>query len=168
MIIRCAVEADCGQINTIYNWYIEHTNVTFDVELWSLEQRVEWFAQFNEPESVYSLVVADGADGISGFALNGRFRPKVAYNSSTVVTIYTAPQSKVKVLGSQLYSTLFDRIAETSLHRAYAIIALPNDASIRLHQKFGFTHIGTLDQVGTKFEQRIDVAWYQKKLETVE
>ncbi len=161
LVIRSGVLADASSINRIYNHHVEHTTITFDIEPWSLDRRRDWIRAFASP---YFLLVAEQAGVIVGFAHNGKFRPKAAYDSSTDVTVYTNTESAPKGTGSALYRSLFDHIGTTDLHRAYAIIALPNDASIRLHEKFGFRHVGTLDEVGTKFGRRINVAWYERAL----
>jgi phosphinothricin acetyltransferase len=155
---------DAVAINQIYNWYVENSTVTFDIKPWTLQKRQTWFEQFLTPSKRYNLMVALEHNRVVGFAYNGQFRTKAAYDSSTEVTVYTHHDDAPGGTGSRLLEKLFKRIANTDLHRAYAVIALPNDASIRLHKKFDFKHIGTLDQVGTKFNRRIDVAWYQKHL----
>lgn len=153
---------DAASINRIYNHFVNRTTVTFDIEPWPLEQRQAWVDGFASP---YFLLVAEQAGRVTGFAHNGRFRPKAAYDSSTDVTVYTAPGEARPGTGSALYRALFSQLQSTGLHRAYAIIALPNDASVRLHEKFGFRHVGTLHEAGTKFDRRIDVAWFEKPLD---
>ena len=148
-------------INALYNHYVEHSVFTFDVVPWEESRRRTWISEnFSKPP--YFLLVAEWRGEIVGFACNGRFRPKAAYDSSTEVTVYTRPGQTPEGTGTRLYDALFGRIAATSLHRAYAVIALPNPASIRLHENFRFRHVGTLEQVGTKFGRRVDVAWYEE------
>ncbi len=165
MLVRDGRPQDAEHINQIYNWYVEHSTATFDLEPWSLERRQKWMEQFFIGDSPHHLVVALHQDNVIGFAYNGQLRNRPAYGSSTEVTVYTLHDEAPKGTGSQLFKKLFNLIAKTDLHRAYAIIALPNEASIRLHEKFGFTRVGLLDQVGTKFDRRVDVAWYQKRLD---
>ena len=148
-------------VNEIYNHYVEQTAITFDLEPWDVARRQQWVAQFRSPNF---FLVAEHQGQVVGYANNGKFRPKAAYDSSTEVTVYTAPHCSLRGVGSALYHALFQHIGGTSLHRAYAGIALPNDPSIRFHEKFGFRHIGTLTEVGTKFGRRVDVAWYEKAL----
>jgi phosphinothricin acetyltransferase len=176
LLVRRGSLDDCAAINDIYNWYVDNSTITFDTRPWDVPRRELWLQQFlpgngrqDDPgQSLYHLVVATRGDQLLGFAYNGSFRPRDAYRSSTEVTIYTRaesdPGSASPGIGSHLYNELFKHINNTPLHRAYAIIALPNDPSIRFHKKFGFNHIGTLSEVGTKFGRRIDVAWYEKPL----
>ena len=164
MDIRFATADDAAGINRIYNWYIQNTAITFDIEDWPLERRRQWIDQFNQPGSYHYLLVMVVADELVGFAYNGAFRSRAAYASSTEVTIYMDHRTKGKGYGRKLYDRLFSLIQQTPLHRAYAVIALPNPASIRLHEVLGFVHIGTLNEVGSKFGRYHDVAWLEKKL----
>jgi len=165
VVVRPGAVADAENLNQLYNWYVANSVITFDIEPWSLSKRLDWIANFNNNNNPHHLFVAEQNGGLCGYACNGQFRPKAAYGSSTEVTVYTDPNGVPRGTGSLLYSVLFDAIKATSLHRAYAIIALPNDTSIRLHKKFGFREVGTLDQVGTKFGKRINITWFEKTLD---
>ena len=100
---------------------------------------------------------------IIGFACNTAFRARPAYRLSTETTVY-ADIDAPRGVGAALYRRLFELIARTSLHRAYAVIALPNARSVALHERFGFMHVGAANQVGHKFGKFVDIAWYEKKL----
>jgi phosphinothricin acetyltransferase len=91
---------------------------------------------------------------------------KPAYDTSVEVTIYLAPDAGGCGVGTRLYKALFEALADEDLHRAYAGIAQPerNEASVRLHERFGFRHVGTYREVGRKFGRYWDVAWYEKEL----
>lgn len=80
------------------------------------------------------------------------------------MSVYCAPEAAGRGIGTLLYTSLFEALDGEDLHRAYAGIALPNEASARLHTRFGFRHVGTYEQVGRKFGKYWDVAWYEKKL----
>jgi phosphinothricin acetyltransferase len=105
-----------------------------------------------------------GAQGILGYATSGPFRPKPAYATSVETTVYVAPDSGRRGIGTLLYKALFEALADEDLHRAYAGVAQPNDASTRLHERFGFRHVGTYREAGRKFGRWWDVAWYEKEL----
>ena len=162
--VRAAAANDAPAINRIYNHYVRNTAITFDIEPWSTQRRKIWIDEFADPESPYHAVVAELDGKIIGFAYNSRFRPRAAYRLSTETTVYTEPQSRVRGIGTALYQDLFKRIEQTELHRAYAVIALPNPRSIAFHQKFGFSPIGTLHEVGRKFDRYVDVTWFEKAL----
>ncbi|MFD8547431.1 GNAT family N-acetyltransferase [Streptomyces sp. NPDC059649] len=99
-----------------------------------------------------------------GYATSSAFRPKAAYAPSVEVTVYCAPEAAGRGVGTLLYEALFEALAKEDVHRAYAGITQPNEASTRLHTRFGFRHIGTYTEVGRKFGRYWDVAWYQKDL----
>jgi phosphinothricin acetyltransferase len=80
------------------------------------------------------------------------------------VTVYLAPHAGGRGIGTLLYTALFEALAEEDVHRAYAGVAQPNEASTRLHERFGFRHVGTYREVGRKFGRYWDVAWYEKDL----
>lgn len=164
-LVRYGRLEDAAQINQIYNWYVENSTITFDLAPWTLARRQEWMGPFLSKATTFHLVVAEHHGSLAGFAYNAGFRVKAAYDSSTEVTVYTHKDHVLKGIGSSLFEKLFEYIEHTNLHRAYAGIALPNEASIRLHEKFGFEKVGLFEHVGTKFGRRIDVAWYQKRLD---
>ncbi len=171
--IRAATTADAAAINRIYNHYIRHTTITFDTEPWSAARRRRWLAEFatesNPPgnptaTTPYHALVAEADGGVLGFAHNSPLRPKAAYRRATETTIYTNPHNPLRGIGTQLYAALFAALESTDLHRAYAIIALPNPRSLKFHRRFGFTPVGTLSEVGYKFGRYVDVTWLEKAL----
>ncbi len=162
--VRAAVAADAGAINRIYNHYVRNTVITFDLEAWDTQRRAAWLEEFAGAENPYHALVSELHGEVTGFAYNSRFRPRAAYRLSTETTIYTDPEKPPHGAGGALYQTLFQRIQKTNLHRAYAVIALPNPRSIAFHHHFGFAPIGTLHQVGHKFGRYVDVAWFEKPL----
>ncbi len=105
-----------------------------------------------------------GEGALLGYATSSSFRHKAAYAPSVEVTAYCAPHAVGRGIGTLLYTALFEALADEDVHRAYAGITQPNEASTRLHTRFGFRHIGTYTEVGRKFGRYWDVAWYQKDL----
>lgn len=162
--VRTAAVTDAAAINRIYNHYVRNTSTTFDLEPWSTKHREAWIAEFAGDENPHHAVVTELDGEITGFAYNSGFRHRAAYRLSTETTIYTDPENQARGTGTALYETLFQRIEKTGLHRAYAVIALPNPRSIAFHRRFGFASIGTLHQVGHKFGRYVDVTWFEKKL----
>lgn len=193
-LIRAARIDDAAAINRIYNHYIRHSAITFDIEPWSIERRRDWLAGFidgddgdnngdgdngdggdnggdnsdgdnnGDDNDIYHALVAELDGGIAGFAFNHAFRAKPAYRRATETTVYAAADHQARGIGGALYAELFRRIESTNLHRAYAVIALPNSRSIALHRRFGFTRIATFSEVGYKFNKYIDAAWFEKAL----
>lgn len=164
-LIRAACEADFGAILEIYNHYVVTSHVTFDIRPLPASERRAWFDSFR-PAGPYRLWVAEHADGIQGYACSTRLRPKPAYDVSVETTIYMTSAAQGHGLGRRLYRALLDSLEEAGLHRAFAAIALPNPASIALHERLGFRLVGCLGEVGYKFGRFWDVAWYERSLKT--
>lgn len=164
MQIRKGQSGDLPRLLEIYNHYVEHTHITFDVEPASLEARQTWFETFSE-EGPYRLLVAESKGHVCGYASSGEFRVKPAYAQSVETSIYLAPDVRGSGTGRALYGALLAVLEEEpTVHRAYGGVALPNEASIVLHQRFGFEQVGTFSEVGFKFERYWDVAWFERAL----
>ncbi|GAA2600838.1 GNAT family N-acetyltransferase [Streptomyces tubercidicus] len=189
--VRAGVEADLPALTDLYNHYIRETSITFDLEPFTPEQRRPWLHSHPQ-DGPHRLLVAQettertknphngpspgpgvgpaisgsgSADGtLLGYATSSAFRPKAAYAPSVEVTVYCAPHAAGRGIGTLLYQALFEALADEDVHRAYAGIAQPNEASVRLHTRFGFRHLGTYTEVGRKFGRYWDVAWYEKEL----
>ncbi|HWA66836.1 MAG TPA: GNAT family N-acetyltransferase [Mycobacteriales bacterium] len=153
---RCAVPADLPALTAIYNHYIVHTAATFDIEPFEVAAREAWFSHYSTT-GPYRLFVAVQDGEVVGYASSSRFRPKPAYDTSVEVTVYLHPRVTASGIGTALYRRLFGELRSEPLHRAYAVIALPNSASVALHTKFGFAEAGTLTQAGRKFDKWWDV-----------
>ena len=161
--IRALQEQDYPAVVSIYNYYVEHSHCTFDIHPFTATSRKFWFEQFSNP--LHQCLVASRDDQVLGYACSIPFKSKPAYRTSVEVSIYLAQDAATLGLGSRLYKELFDRLNDQPLHRAYAGIALPNLASMALHEKFGFTQTGIFKEVGYKFEQYWDVVWLVKTLQ---
>lgn len=146
--LRMATEADVPQMNAIYNTYIVDSHVSFDTEPWPDEKRVDWFKE--RVAAGYPILVACEGETIIGTSWSGPYRPKAAYRSSVETTIVLAEGESGKGIAAGMYSKLMELLTEAKFHRAYAIIALPNDPSIALHRKLGFREIGVLEDAGFK------------------
>ena len=161
--VRPATVDDLEAINLIYNHYVLQTHITFDDEPMPMEARREWFTHYAAVGRHRVLVAAEG-ETVIGFASSSRFRPKPGYLTSVETSIYLAPDATGRGAGGKLYAELFKAIEGEDLHRAYAGIALPNPASIALHEKFGFNRVALFSEQGRKFGRYWDVAWYEKPL----
>ena len=154
---------DYASVVAIYNHYIEHSAATFDTKPFSVGERVPWFAQFAD-SGPHQLLVAKAGDSVLGYAYSTYLNPRPAYNVSIETTVYVAPSAVGKGIGTRLYTALFERIAGCGLHGAYAGVTLPNDASVRLHERFGFHQIGVETEVGYKFDKYWSVARFERRL----
>ena len=163
VVIRRAIEADVPEMNAIYNEYIVDSHVSFDTEPWSNGQRLEWFR--NRVADGYPILVACEGDTVVGAAWAGPWQPKRAYRSSAESTVVLSPGAEGRGLGTVLYAGLIDTLRDDGFHRVFAIIALPNDASIALHRNLGYTEIGVLDEAGYKDGQYHSTMLMQLKLD---
>jgi phosphinothricin acetyltransferase len=161
--IRPAVADDLPRLTEIYNYYVVHTPVTFDLEPYAVERRAPWFAQF-ALTGRYRLLVAEESGTVMGYAGTTRFRPKAAYDTTVETSIYCSPQAAGKGIGTSLYAALFAAIADEDIHRILAGYAIPNPASAALHERFGFKLIGTFSENGRKFGRYWDVVWTERPL----
>ncbi|WP_329339829.1 GNAT family N-acetyltransferase [Streptomyces sp. NBC_01352] len=163
--VRPGVESDLTALTDIYNHYVLETPITFDTAVFTPEERRPWLLSHPE-DGPYRLKVAIRADTqeILGYATSSPYRAKPAYSTSVEVTAYLAPHAGGRGIGTLLYKALFEALSGEDVHRAYAGIAQPNEASRRLHERFGFQHVGTYQEVGRKFGRYWDVAWYEKEL----
>ena len=163
--VRPARVEDLSAVNDIYNQYVAETHYTFDVEPMTPDARTEWFTHYGS-SGRYRVVVAVSEGVVVGYAASSRFRPKPAYETSIETSIYLAPESVGRGAGSRLYEGLFKALEGEDVHRAYAGIALPNPASIGLHERFGFKRVAHFTEQGRKFGRYWDVAWYEKPIGT--
>ena len=162
MKIRPARAEDVPRLVEIYNHYVEHTHITFDLEPVSLEARMKWFERFAETGPHRLFVATDGGNPI-GYASSGVFRAKPAYARSVETSIYLAHDHVGVGSGTALYEHLLDVLtAEPQVHRAYGGVAIPNEASLALHQRIGFKRIATYSEVGFKFGRYWDVTWFER------
>lgn len=167
--VRPGVESDLDALTDIYNHYVRETPITFDTVPFTPEERRPWLLSHPE-DGPYRLKVAmDGifqgnSQRILGYATSSPYRAKPTYSTSVEVTVYLAPDAAGRGIGTLLYKALFEALADEDVHRAYAGIAQPNEASTRLHERFGFRYIGVHREVGRKFGRYWDVAWHEKEL----
>jgi phosphinothricin acetyltransferase len=160
--IRAANLSDLPRLTEIYNYYVVHTAVTFDLEPYTVEKRQPWFQQFGSTGR-YRLLVAEHASQVVGYAGTTRFRPKAAYETTVETTIYCAQETTGKGIGRKLYEELFRVLEGEDIHRFVAGYALPNAATAALHERFGFKLVGVFTENGRKFGKYWDVAWTERR-----
>jgi L-amino acid N-acyltransferase YncA len=160
--IRPAVDDDLRDIAAIYNHEIANSIATFDLEPPTLNYWQEKL-RGNHPGD-HLLVAVDNDDDVVGYAYSWSYRPRPAYDTTRETSIYLDPSVRGQGIGQLLYPALLETLAASGVHSAVALVALPNPGSERLHLACGFEHVGTMREIGNKFDQWIDVAWYQKLL----
>jgi phosphinothricin acetyltransferase len=162
-LVRRAERRDLARITEIYNHYVATTGVTFDVKPYSEAEREPWFAQFGA-SGRHQLFVAECAGRVLGYAGSLQYRPKQAYETSVETTIYVAHDERARGLGPRLSDALFAGLRGADVHRLLAGITLPNEASVRLHERLGFKLVGVYSEVGRKLGRYWDVGWWQRPL----
>jgi phosphinothricin acetyltransferase len=160
--VRCAVLADLPALTAIYNHYVVHTAITFDLAPLRLDQRRPWFDE-HAPDGRHRLLLIEQDGDVLGYASSSRWRPKAAYDTTVESSVYVRHDAVGRGLGRQLYAALFDALAREHIHTVVAGVALPNAASMALHERFGFREVGVFGEVGFKFGKFWDVAWLQRR-----
>jgi L-amino acid N-acyltransferase YncA len=161
--IRRAVKSDSERIAEIYNWYVLNTIVTFETAAVSPEDMKQ---RIQEKLARYDWIVGECDQQVIGYAYYDSFRVRTAYDHTVETTIYLSRESIGKGFGTKLYSTLLDSAIRHGFREAVGVIALPNPASLVLHQTLGFHEVGVLQSVGYKFGQYVDVGIWQRSLQT--
>ena len=159
MEFRSVETSDSFQITEIYNHFIATSHATFELEpidVAEMEKRIH-----ETLEAGYPFLICESDSGIVGYAYGRKFRPRRAYQHSLEITIYIKPGYERRRIGSQLYENLIAAIKKGDFHSIIAGISLPNDASISLHEKFGFEKVAHFREVGFKFDRWIDVGYWQ-------
>ena len=163
-VIRAATLDDLPALTDIYNHYVVNTTITFDLRPFAPEERRAWFDD-HAPTGRHRLIVAVDDDGaLLGYATTSRWRPKAAYDTTVEASVYCRSNSTGRGCGTRLYEALFESIAAEDVYRIVAGVSLPNPASIKLHEKFGFRPVGVFPGVGRKFNKYWDVAWFERPL----
>lgn len=159
--IRSANVADAEIICSIYNYYVSNTRISFEemtVSTSEMSRRI-----INVTETLPWLVIEN--DGIvDGYAYATKWRERSAYRFSVEVSVYLSPSIIGRGCGARLYDALFEHLSKLGVHVLIAGIALPNEKSIKLHEKIGFLKVAHFAEVGFKNNQWIDVAYWQKLL----
>lgn len=157
-MIRTATLADAPAISVIYNLFILQSTATFEesaITPQEMAQRMQAYAG----HMPFLVAEIDGA--VAGYAYAIPWKARSAYRHTVETSVYVAAGFAGMGLGSRLYQALLQDLRERGVHAVLAGIALPNDASVGLHQAFGFTQVGQMREVGRKFDQWLDVGYWQ-------
>ncbi|MGG5257507.1 N-acetyltransferase family protein [Phycicoccus avicenniae] len=158
--IRSATPQDLAGMARIYNDAVRHTVATFDVEPRPDDHYAGHLASTRPGDHV--LVAVDAAGLVLGYAFSGTYRPRAAYGGTREVSVYLADGTRGQGLGRRLYDELLARVDADGIHTCLAVIAQPNPASEALHRACGFEPVGTLREVGRKFDAWVDTAFWQR------
>jgi phosphinothricin acetyltransferase len=160
IMIREAGKQDAGAIAEIYNHYVERTVITFEIERVTPDE-IAARMEKNRKKGPYLVYEEEGK--VLGYAYVSRYHERKAYENTLESTVYVKDGYGGKGIGSALYAALLERL-DKRYRTIIAVIALPNPASVGLHEKFGFKQAGLLKEVGRKFDKWIDVGYWQKML----
>ena len=161
-IVRSADEQDAVRIVPVYNHYIAETCITFETEPVTEEDMAQRIRETCDNALPWLVAEEDGR--LSGYAYASKWKGRCAYRFAVEATIYLDPGCTGRGLGVELYSALIDAIAAASMRSIIGGIALPNDASIRLHERLGFKKVGHFEKVGFNHQRWIDVGYWQLQL----
>jgi phosphinothricin acetyltransferase len=159
--IRLAAQEDLPRIVEILNYTIENSHATFATQPTNVVERRAWFEQFANT-GPHRLLVAQRGNEVLGYACSQPYRDHEAFRETAEVSIALDVSCRGQGVGTALYRVLFDLLVDEPVHVVLAGIALPNDASIALHRKFGFTEIGTFRDYALKNGQYISSIWMQR------
>jgi len=161
LTIRRVEQGDLPALLDIYNHYVRETPATFDIAPRTLEQRQQWLDEFASTGRYQCFVAAKDGQAI-GWASSHPYKDRAAYDPTVMSSIYLAPAMTGQGIGRPLYSALFDALKNEDIHRIFAGITQPNEASVRLHLAFGFEPVGVYREVGRKLGRFWDVATYMR------
>lgn len=159
--IRTAKASDVRRLMEIYNEEVVYGVSTFDIHPKTLSERMIWFRKHNVGN--HPLLVAEVHKEVAGYASLSSYREKEAYAATVELSVYIAMEWREKGIATVLTSAIL-KIAEEreDIHTVISVITSGNEASIRLHKKFGFTYCGEMKEVGEKFGRKLGIVNYQK------
>ena len=157
--VRPAIAADAAQIAGIYNYYVEHTVITFEEQQVSTDDMSVRIADVQRAGLPW--LVAELAGRVVGYAHATRWKPRSAYRHSVETTIYLRHGAEGRGMGKALYAALLPLLRERDVHAVIGGAALPNPASEALHEGLGFERSATFREVGFKHGRWVDVAYWE-------
>jgi len=160
--VRDASAADAAAITAIYNHYILNTAISFEEEAVTEAIMAGRIADVQDGALPWLVAVVDGE--VAAYAYATRWRVRAAYRFSVESSVYTAPGRARAGLGKALYEELLERLRTAGIHLVIGGIALPNEASVGLHEAMGYVKAAHFAEVGLKFGRWIDVGYWQLKL----
>lgn len=157
-MLRLATPQDAPSIAEIYNHYVRETVITFEETEVSTE---EIKTRIRSITSKYPWLVYEDNREIIGYAYATEWRSRSAYRFTAESAIYLKPHQAQKGIGTLLYQELLQRLRQQDIHVVMGVLTLPNPQSVNLHEKFGFKKVAHFSEVGFKFDQWVDVGYWQ-------
>ncbi len=160
-MIRPVQLSDAQALVDIYTPYVRDTVISFEEEPIT---EVEMAARIARVTAAYPWLVEEEEGAVLGYAYGSSWRTRPAYRFTVETTIYLARGQHGKGIGSRLYESLLVDLRQRGFHSALGGIALPNEPSIRLHEKLGFRKVGHMAEAGWKFGAWVDVGFWELML----
>ena len=160
--IRPVTVADAGAVVDIYNHYVNQTVITFEEEAVSADEMARRIQEVGAAGLPW-LIATSGAE-ILGYAYANKWKARSAYRFAVEITVYLDPRQSRRGIGSRLYDQLIPLLGARGIRTLIGVIALPNQASVALHEKFGLEKAAHFKEVGWKFNRWIDVGYWQRNL----
>lgn len=158
-MIRPALLADAADIARIYNHYILNTVISFEEQVVTPQSMADRLQEVQDASLPW--LVAESSGSVLGYAYASWWKERSAYRYSVESTIYLDPAALGAGHGTRLYTALLADLSQRKVHAVIGGIALPNPASVRLHEKLGFWKVAHFKEVGFKFERWVDVGYWQ-------
>ena len=164
LAIRPVTPADAPAIAAIYNHYVRHTIVTFEE---SDVTDAQMAARLAAASDIHPWLVGEAGGAVAGYAYARKYHERAAYRHTVETAVYLDHRRQGAGFGTALYDALLNRtLPRGQVHALIGSIALPNAASVRLHEKFGFARAADYPQIGFKFGRWVDVVCFHRLLGT--
>lgn len=160
-MIRTALASDAQAMADIYNPFILGTTITFEEEAVTPQ---EMASRIRAVMSALPWLVIEVQGTVAGYAYATPWKTRSAYRRTVESAIYVDPSQAGQGLGTRLYEALLGELQQLDVHAVLGGIALPNEASVALHERLGFEKVGQLKQVGWKLQRWVDVGYWEKRL----
>jgi phosphinothricin acetyltransferase len=157
--IRPATEGDLGAIRDIYNYYVQHSTCTYQIEPEMAEERAAWLRDRDRTRHPVTVAEADGA--VIAWAALSPWKSRCAYALTAEASVYVHCDQQRRGLGRALLVDLIERGRAAGLHVIIGATSSDQTASIALQLALGFEVVGTLREVGRKFDRWLDVTYTQ-------
>jgi phosphinothricin acetyltransferase len=161
MLVRHCEQKDIPAICNIYNHYILNSSITFEEDALDASTML---ARMKSYTTLFPWLVCEVEGTVVGYAYATKWKERAAYKKSLEITVYVEHLSGGKGYGKALYSSLLTLLSKSDCHVIIGGIALPNEASVGLHEHFGFKKVAHFSEIGFKFGKWIDVGYWQKTL----
>lgn len=158
MEIREVRREDTTAIAAIYNHYIANTTITFETKA---VDGAEMARRIDDISSTYPYLVCEDGGRLAGYCYVHQWKGKAAYDATAEVTIYLDPECRGRRIGSALMDSLIGECRKRGFHALIACITVPNDPSVKFHERYGFKRVSYFPEVGRKFGKWLDIHDFQ-------